>query len=125
MAPEDGEGGHDRGSGIMSVKFSGDAKSIVCGTKAADILLYDMVAGRMQDRVSNAHDDEINSVCFANRQHSNIVFTGSDDTMVKVWDRRALGNHNRPVGVFVGHAEGVTNVASKGDGVYVASNAKD
>jgi WD repeat-containing protein 23 len=45
--------------------------------------------------------------------------------MVKVWDRRALGNNNRPVGVFVGHAEGVTNVASKGDGVYLASNAKD
>ena len=44
--------------------------------------------------------------------------------MVKVWDRRAL-NSNRPAGVFVGHAEGITNVASKGDGIYLASNGKD
>jgi len=114
-----------RGSGIMSCKFSGDGKQIVCGTKAAEVLLYDLVSGRLITKVSNAHQDEINSECYANRQHSNIVFTGSDDAMVKVWDRRALGNNNRPAGVFIGHAEGVTNVASKGDGVYVASNAKD
>ena len=43
---------------------------------------------------------------------------------MKVWDRRALSS-NRPVGVFVGHAEGITNVASKGDGIYLASNGKD
>ena len=78
----------------------------------------------MVTRVAGTHDDEINSVCFANRQHSNIIFSGSDDSLVKVWDRRALGS-NRPVGVFVGHAEGVTNIASKGDGIYLASNAKD
>lgn len=44
--------------------------------------------------------------------------------MVKVWDVRALRD-NRPVGIFVGHAEGISNVCSKGDGVYVASNCKD
>ena len=44
--------------------------------------------------------------------------------MVKVWDRRAISS-NVPVGVFVGHAEGITNVCSKGDGIYVASNGKD
>jgi WD repeat-containing protein 23 len=44
--------------------------------------------------------------------------------MVKVWDRRAISS-NIPVGIFVGHAEGITNVCSKGDGIYVASNGKD
>jgi len=63
-------------------------------------------------------------VCFANRMHSNIIFTGSDDSMVKIWDRRALGT-SREVGAFVGHCEGITHVASKGDGVYMASNGKD
>jgi hypothetical protein len=29
------------------------------------------------------------------------------------------------MGGFIGHHEGVTNVATKGDGVYVASNGKD
>ena len=72
----------------------------------------------------NTHTDEINSVCFANRMHSNIIFSGSDDGMIKVWDRRAL-NSNRPAGIFIGHAEGVSHVASKGDGIYLASNAKD
>lgn len=73
----------------------------------------------------NTHDDEINSVCWANRESSNLLFTGSDDCYVKVWDRRALGKKNTPAGVFIGHQEGVTNVASKGDGIYLASNGKD
>ena len=51
-----------------------------------------------------------------------MLFTGSDDCFVKVWDRRAF---NKPVGVFVGHQEGITNVASKGDCIYLASNGKD
>ena len=75
--------------------------------------------------VDRAHDDEINTVCWANRDSSNLLFTGSDDCFVKVWDRRALGNSRRPAGVFIGHQEGITNVASKGDGLYLASNGKD
>ena len=63
-------------------------------------------------------------MCFANRMSSNLIFTGSDDGLVKVWDRRDLGN-NRAAGAFVGHHEGITNVASKGDGFYLASNGKD
>ena len=44
--------------------------------------------------------------------------------MIKVWDRRALSG-GREAGAFIGHAEGITNVASKGDGIYLASNGKD
>jgi len=55
-------------------------------------------------KAENTHTDEINSVCFVNRQHSNVILTGSDDSLVKIWDRRAL-NSNRPAGVFVGHAD--------------------
>lgn len=109
---------------IMSLKLSGDGKEVLCGTKGAILMVYDLVANRMVTKVGGCHTDEINSVCFANRQHSNIIFSGSDDGMVKVWDRRALSS-NRPAGVFVGHAEGITNVASKGDGIYLASNGKD
>ena len=84
-------------------KLSGDGKEILCGTKGAHLMVYDLVANRMVTKVEGCHSDEINSVCFANRSHSNIIFSGSDDGMVKVWDRRAL-NSNRPAGVFVGHA---------------------
>lgn len=109
----------------MSVKFSGDGKEILGGSKAGHILIYDMMSNRVSTVVRDAHDDEINSVCWANRESSNLLFTGSDDCFVKVWDRRALGRGNRAAGVFIGHQEGVTNVASKGDGLYLASNGKD
>lgn len=121
---ERGDDGWYGNYGIMSIKFSGDTKEIVAGTKRSDVLVYDLFANRVSTRVPNAHSDEINSVCFANRQQSNLIFTGSDDSLVKIWDRRALGN-NREAGAFVGHSEGITNVASKGDGIYVASNGKD
>ena len=33
---------------------------------------------------------------------SNLMVTGSDDTFIKLWDRRAM---TTPVGVLVGHTE--------------------
>lgn len=68
-----------RGSGILSCKFSGDGKEIVGGSKAGEIICYDLVANRESTRVLRSHSDEINSVCWANRQHSNIFLSGSDD----------------------------------------------
>ena len=35
----------------MSLKFSGDGKQVVAGTKGADIILYDLVSGRTVTRV--------------------------------------------------------------------------
>jgi hypothetical protein len=39
-------------------------------------------------------------------------------------DRRSMKN-GKPSGVLVGHLEGITYVASKGDGRYCLSNSKD
>ena len=113
------------GPAVLSIKFSGDGREILGGTKGGEILIYDMMQNRVNTTVTNSHDDEINSVCWANRESSNLLFTGSDDCFVKCWDRRALSSNNRPAGVFIGHQEGITNVASKGDGLYLASNGKD
>ena len=52
---------------IMSLKLSGDGKEVLCGTKGASLLVYDLVANRMVSKVDQCHTDEINSVCFANR----------------------------------------------------------
>ena len=87
----------------MSIKFSGDSKEVLGGSKGGDILIYDMLANRVSTVVQRAHEDEINSVCWANRESSNILFTGSDDCFINVWDRRALGSSSRPAGVFIGH----------------------
>ena len=44
--------------------------------------------------------------------------------MVKIWDTRALGFNDAPVGYFIGHVSGITSVTSREDGVYIASNSK-
>jgi WD repeat-containing protein 23 len=89
--------------------------------------VYDLIARENVATVVNPHSEDINSVCFANRDNSNIVFSGSDDTCIKVWDRRLFGRNQgtQAEGCLVGHREGVTHVSSKGDGVYLLSNAKD
>lgn len=46
------------------------------------------------------------------------------DCLCKVWDRRALKG-GKPVGVLVGHLEGITHVSSKRDGRYLITNSKD
>lgn len=70
------------------------------------------------------HSDEINAVCFADPLSTNVLFSGSDDSMVKVWDRRSMAG-GREAGCLPGHMEGITFVATKGDGRYVISNSKD
>jgi WD repeat-containing protein 23 len=70
------------------------------------------------------HRDDINAVCFADPLSTNVLFSGSDDSCVKVWDRRSMAG-GREAGCLVGHMEGITYVASKGDGRYVVSNGKD
>lgn len=52
---------------IMSLKLSGDGKEILCGTKGAHLMVYDLIANKMVTKVDGCHSDEINSVCFANR----------------------------------------------------------
>lgn len=70
------------------------------------------------------HLDDVNAVCFGDSSSPHIIYSGSDDSTIRVWDRRSMGD-GREAGVFVGHTEGVTYVDSKGDGRYVLSNGKD
>jgi len=72
----------------------------------------------------HGHEDDVNSVTYADAS-SNIIFTGSDDCSINVWDRRCLSQGGKPAGVLVGHLGGITYIDSKGDGVYLVSNAKD
>lgn len=107
--------------------------------------VYDLLSMRRTVRIP-AHGDDVNSCCWADTSSGNILISGSDDTFIKVWDRRSLGHHAKPAGVvcdsilgqdrhcllmsphieqLVGHTEGITYVSSKGDGRYVISNGKD
>ncbi|KAM0209794.1 hypothetical protein ACHAQI_006258 [Fusarium lateritium] len=112
-----------RGFGIWSVRFSGDGRELVAGTSAASIVVYDIESRTVLHHV-RGHQDDVNAVCFADKMSPHILYSGSDDTTIKVWDRRSMGD-NREAGAFVGHIEGLTYIDSKGDGRYILSNGKD
>ena len=64
-------------------------------------------------------------VCFMD-ENTNVLASGADDGLVKVWDRRELRESRpRPVGELAGHVDGVAHVTSRGDGRHVASSSKD
>lgn len=61
----------------------------------------------------DAHEDDVNAVAFADVS-SQLLFSGSDDALCKVWDRRTLREHApQPVGVLAGHRDGITFIHSK------------
>lgn len=109
--------------GIWSLRFSGDGREVVAGTSDSSVYVYDLETRRSILRIEG-HDDDVNAVCFGDKNSPHILYSGSDDTTLKVWDRRSMAD-GQPAGVFLGHTEGLTYIDSKGDGRYVLSNAKD
>lgn len=61
----------------------------------------------------DAHEDDVNAVAFADSS-SQLLYSGSDDAVCKVWDRRTLREDRpRPVGQLAGHRDGITFIHSK------------
>ncbi|CAG8973298.1 hypothetical protein HYALB_00000060 [Hymenoscyphus albidus] len=109
--------------GIWSIRFSGDGRQLVAGATAGSIVVYDIESRRTLHRIFG-HDGDVNAVCFADSSSPHILYSGSDDTTLKVWDTRSMGD-SRAAGAFVGHIEGLTYIDSKMDGRYILSNGKD
>ncbi|KAI0450342.1 WD40-repeat-containing domain protein [Xylaria acuta] len=109
--------------GIWSIRFSGDGRELVAGTNSHAIIVYDIETRQVLHHIEG-HEDDVNAVCFADKSSPHILYSGSDDTTIKVWDRRSMGD-KREAGAFVGHIEGLTYMDSKDDGRYLLSNGKD
>lgn len=109
--------------GIWSIRYSGDGRELVAGTSANSIVVYDIESRRSVVEIAG-HDADVNAVCFGDQSSPHILYSGSDDTTLKVWDRRSMGD-SREAGAFLGHIEGLTYIDSKGDGRYILSNGKD
>ena len=80
----------------------------------------DIEARRRVLRVAG-HRDDVNGVAFADSASSNVLISASDDTFVKVWDRRSLSG-GKPAGVLPGHTEGITYVSTGNGASRVASS---
>ncbi|EKD15669.1 WD domain-containing protein [Drepanopeziza brunnea f. sp. 'multigermtubi' MB_m1] len=120
---EGATGRNYRSFGIWSIRYSGDGRQLVAGTTGGSVVLYDIESRRQLHRIYG-HDDDVNAVCFADKSSPHILYSGSDDTTLKVWDTRSMGE-SRSAGAFIGHTEGLTYIDSKGDGRYILSNGKD
>ncbi|KAI0328495.1 WD40 repeat-like protein [Cubamyces sp. BRFM 1775] len=109
--------------GIWSCKFSADGNEVIAGGSSM-IFVYDLIANKRTVKIAG-HNDDVNSCCWADTASGNVLISASDDTFVKVWDRRSLSATQKPSGVLIGHTEGITYVSAKGDGRYIISNGKD
>lgn len=63
---------------IWSIKFSGDGRELVAGTNDESIYVYDIETRKVLHRIIG-HEDDINSVCYADPNDPNILLSGSDD----------------------------------------------
>ncbi|XP_025115257.1 DDB1- and CUL4-associated factor 11-like isoform X1 [Pomacea canaliculata] len=109
---------------IFSLMFSSDNREIIGGANDGCLYVYDRESNQRTLKIE-AHDDDVNAVCFADSS-SQILYSGSDDGLCKVWDRRTLREDSPlPVGVMGGHYDGITFIDSKGDARYFVSNSKD
>lgn len=116
-------GWRSRGFAIWSIRFSGDGRELIAGNNDSSIIIYDIESRQVLHNI-RGHEDDVNAVCFADPKDPHIIYSGSDDQVIKVWDRRSMGD-GREAGAFVGHIEGLTYLDSKGDGRYLLSNGKD
>lgn len=113
---------------VYSAKISPDGRQIIAGTSRslngkARLQIFDVEEKKLIRSV-NAHENDINSICYVDRANSSLILSGSDDGLCKLWDTRAIEN-GKPVGIFYGHLSGVTYVSSKEDTRYFISNSKD
>jgi DDB1- and CUL4-associated factor 11 len=116
--------------GIWSCRWSPDSKELVAATSLPNLLVMDLSRRETVAR-SNLHGDDVNATCWhgdsPDASHAHVLVSGSDDTLVRLYDRRLMDDSgtSRPVGYLPGHIDGITSVASRGDGRYLVTNGKD
>ncbi|XP_026056864.1 DDB1- and CUL4-associated factor 11-like [Carassius auratus] len=109
---------------VFSLAASTDGKEILGGANDGCLYVFDREQNKRTLKI-DAHDDDVNTVAFADSS-SQLLFSGSDDALCKVWDRRTLREDRpQPVGHLAGHRDGITFIHSKGDARYLISNSKD
>lgn len=76
-------GFHEESFGIWSCRFSADGNEVVAGG-SGKIFVYDLLANRRTVKIS-AHEDDVNSCCWADTASGNVLVSASDDSFIKIW----------------------------------------
>jgi len=105
---------------LFSIQFSPNNTHIAGGSSDRHVYMYNLERKKVVSR-SCGHNDDVNAVKFLD-ETSNLLLSGSDDYLIKVWDTRSM---TAPVGVLTGHNHGITYIDSKSDGYHLVSNSKD
>jgi DDB1- and CUL4-associated factor 11 len=83
--------------------------NVLAGGNHGDIYIVSLLNGRSH-RIP-AHSDDVNTVAFAD-QTSHILYSGGDDGIIRVWDRRTLSEERpKACGLFLGHKHGIVYVS--------------
>ncbi|KAM3404036.1 hypothetical protein ACQJBY_007246 [Aegilops geniculata] len=106
---------------ISDAALSPDQRFLVYSSLAPIIHIVN-VGTASKESYANVTSD-VNTVAFAD-ESGNLLYSGSDDNLCKVWDRRCLST-GEAAGVLTGHLHGVTHIDSRGDGRCFISNGKD
>ncbi|OQR96252.1 hypothetical protein ACHHYP_16560 [Achlya hypogyna] len=113
-----------RDFGVWCLGMNASGTEFLAGTSSNSIVLHDMVTNTTVCHLAG-HAHDVNAITFVD-DFSNVFVSGSDDQLIKVWDRRMMSESNAlPQGVFPGHSDGITHLSSRNDGYYFISNAKD
>lgn len=114
----------ERRFAIFSLTVSSDGREVLGGASDGCVYVFDPEQKKRTLKIES-HEDDVNAVAFADSS-SHILFSGGDDALCKVWDRRTMRDDDpQPVGVLAGHRDGITFLHSKGDARYLISNSKD
>ncbi|XP_039354222.1 DDB1- and CUL4-associated factor 11 [Mauremys reevesii] len=114
----------ERRFAVFSLTVSSDGREVLGGANDGCVYVFDREQNKRTLKIES-HEDDVNAVAFADGS-SHILFSGGDDAICKVWDRRTMREDDpKPVGVLAGHQDGITFIDSKGDARYLISNSKD
>ncbi|XP_064398579.1 DDB1- and CUL4-associated factor 11-like isoform X2 [Halichondria panicea] len=108
----------------FSVKFSNDGNEIFASSNDEHVYVYDRTRCERVLAI-HAHSDDV-SALNVEGESSHMIYSGGDDGLCKVWDRRILSEVSpQPVGVLAGHKDGITYIDPKGDCRHLITNSKD
>eukprot|EP01084_Bolivina_argentea_P087438 157926_1 len=107
---------------VFGIEFDPNSKKLICALSGGALILHDLERKFNEFALPSAHDEDVNQATFLD---TNIIISGSDDALLKVWDTR---QKNQCIGGFIGHYQGITCVSTPNDfgsSNYVLSNSKD